>query len=263
MKPPLSSVAARLDAVGFRYGASTVLDNVSFSVRRGEFLAIVGPNGCGKSTALKLLAGLLKPAGGQVLIDEQPLASFSRRQLARRMALLTQFSGAPEGMTVADLVHMGRYSHESWLRRQTEEDCRQVQQAMQRMAVADLAQRRLGDLSGGQLQRVRMAMTLAQDAQMLLLDEPTNHLDLKHQYALLDVARDEARAGRAVVAVLHDLTQATLYADRLVLLHRGNVENSGTPRAVLTSDAIEKVWDIRTRAIDIGDAVIHIPQGAG
>ncbi|RLM30745.1 hypothetical protein BHG07_09235 [Brenneria salicis ATCC 15712 = DSM 30166] len=238
------------------------LREVTLEARRGEFMAIIGPNGCGKSTALKVLAGLLNAAQGRVLIDKQPIGDYSRRQLATRLAMLAQSGDAPAGMTVADLVGMGRYTHESWLRRQTPHDREQVALAMEKMAIADLAQRRLGELSGGQLQRVRMAMTLAQDAPILLLDEPTNHLDLKHQYALLDIARAESRNGRAVVAVLHDLTQASLYADRLVLMDQGRIEASGTPQAVLTIPAIEKVYGIRTEAINIGNAVIHIPTAA-
>ncbi len=262
MNRPMPTLAARLGQVSFSYGHQAILHQVSLAVRPGEFLAIIGPNGCGKSTLLKLLAGLLRPSAGQVLIDGLDITGFSRRQLAKRLALLAQSSGLPDGMLVSDLVSMGRYMHESWLKRQTPEDRRQVTRAMQRMAIDTLADRPLGQLSGGQLQRARMAMTLAQDAPILLLDEPTNHLDLKHQYGVLDIARSEARAGRAVVAVLHDLTQASLYADRLILMHQGRIAAMGTSATVLTDDNIADVYGIRTRLVAVGKAVIPIPLGA-
>lgn len=256
------SEAMQVRDLRFGYGTSPVLAGVSFSVRRGELLAIVGPNGCGKSTLLRMMAGLLKAQGGEVRIDDRPLAAFSRRRLARQLALLSQSGLAPPGMRVADLVAMGRFAHGGWLRRDTPDDRAHVAAAMERMAVADLAQRRLAELSGGQLQRVRMAMTLAQNAGLLLLDEPTNHLDLKHQYALLDCARAEAHAGRAVVAVLHDLIHASLYADRLILLHQGRILAQGAPEQVLTPQALWHAYGVRTVAIPCGARTIPLPENA-
>ncbi|TWF59068.1 ABC transporter ATP-binding protein [Neorhizobium alkalisoli] len=254
--------ALGLRQVSFGYGAHPVLDAVSFNVRAGELLAIVGPNGCGKSTILKLMAGLIRPSAGEVLLDDLPVASIPRRKLARRLTLLAQSNEAPEAMLVRDLVGLGRFSHEGWLRRDTPEDRRHIDGAMRRMDVEALADRRVGELSGGQLQRCRMAMTLAQDADILLLDEPTNHLDLKHQYALLEVARTQALAGRAVVAVLHDLTHASLHADRIILMSEGRIAAEGSPADVLTVEMMEAVYGIRTVAMPFGRAIVHLPEGA-
>jgi ABC-type cobalamin/Fe3+-siderophores transport system ATPase subunit len=246
--------------VSFGYAAKAVLDDVSFDVRPGEFLAIVGPNGCGKSTALKLMAGLMRPRSGDVLLDGVPVASIRRRRLARRLTMLAQSNEAPDAMIVRDLVGLGRFSHEGWLRRDTPQDRRHVDDAMRLMEIETLSDRRVGELSGGQLQRCRMAMTLAQDATVLLLDEPTNHLDLKHQYALLNVAKAQAARGRAVVAVLHDLTHASLHADRIVLMQDGHVVADGTPADVLTTDTVEAVYSIRTVAMPFGRAIVHLPE---
>jgi iron complex transport system ATP-binding protein len=258
----LRDAALRLDRVSFGYAASPVVTDVSFTVRPGEMLAVVGPNGCGKSTVLKLMAGLVRPSAGKVLLDGVAVASLPRRKLARRLAMLSQSNEAPEGMIIRDLVGLGRFVHEGWLRRDTPDDRRHIDDAMRRMDVEALADRRVGELSGGQLQRCRMAMTLAQDTGVLLLDEPTNHLDLKHQYALLEVARGQARTGRAVVAVLHDLTHASLYADRIILMAAGRLAAEGKPAEVLTEDRVEAVYGIRTVAMPFGRAVVHLPEGA-
>lgn len=251
-----------VNELSFGYGGNAVLEALSLGFRPGEFVAIVGPNGCGKSTLLKIMAGLLKPAHGSVLLDNQPVGSLSRKKLALHMAMLAQSNEAPDGMLVADLVGMGRYAHEGWLSRGTAGDRAHIDTAMRIMEVADLAERRVGELSGGQLQRCRMAMTLAQNARILLLDEPTNHLDLKYQYSLLDIARRQAAGGRSVVAVLHDLTLASLYADRIILMSHGTVVADGAPADVLTPAHISAVYGIATVAMPFGRAVVHLPESA-
>lgn len=251
-----------IEDVTFGYGGIAVLDTVSLAFRPGEFTAVVGPNGCGKSTLLKVMAGLLAPGRGMVMLEQRSVSSFSRKKLAQRMAMLAQSNEAPSGMIVADLVGMGRFSHEGWLSRCTPQDLAHVEAAMQTMAVTDLVDRRVGELSGGQLQRCRMAMALAQDAGILLLDEPTNHLDLKHQYALLETAREQAAKGRTVIAVLHDLTHASLYADRIILMNEGKVVADGTATDVLTTGNIADVYGITTVARSFGRAIVHLPESA-
>jgi iron complex transport system ATP-binding protein len=251
-----------LEDIAFGYGGAAVLEKVSLAFKSGEFVAIVGPNGCGKSTLLKVMAGLHASARGSVRLDGRPLTGVSRKKLARRMAMLAQSNAAPGGMVVADLVGMGRFAHEGWLSRGTAEDKAHIEAAMRTMEVQDLADRRVGELSGGQLQRCRMAMALAQDAGILLLDEPTNHLDLKHQYALLETARQQAAGGRAVIAVLHDLTHASLYADRIILMDGGRVVADGGAADVLTRDHIADVYGIATVARRFGRAIVHLPESA-
>lgn len=257
-----SKTILTLEDVTFGYGGNPVLDGVSLAFRPGEFVAVVGPNGCGKSTLLKVMAGLLVPGHGSVMLEGRYISAFSRKKLAQRMAMLAQSNEAPAGMVVSDLVGMGRFAHEGWLSRGTPKDQTHIDTAMQTMAVSDLAARRVGELSGGQLQRARMAMALAQDANILLLDEPTNHLDLKHQYALLETAREQAATGRAVIAVLHDLIHASLYADRIILMDGGKVVADGSASEVLTCANVADVYGIRTAAQSFGRAIVHLPESA-
>tara|TARA_R110001583_G_scaffold195222_1_gene370709 strand:+ start:79999 stop:80799 length:801 start_codon:yes stop_codon:yes gene_type:complete len=257
-----SSEEIALKGVSFAYNAHPVLQDVSFAAKRGEFLVIIGPNGCGKSTALRLLSGLLSPKTGQVVLEGVTVAKMGRRALARRLALLAQSNSVPEGMTVEDLVGMGRYAHETWLRRKTPKDREKIASAMELMEITELSARRLGELSGGQLQRVRMAMTLAQDTPFILLDEPTNHLDPRHQHDLLHLARRAATENKSVIAVLHDLTQASLYADRIVMMSDGHIIADGPPQNVMTPELIKQVYGLRTVAVPIGRTVIHLPESA-
>src|SRR5690606_10877398 len=158
--------------------------------KAGEFLAIVGPNGCGKSTALKLIAGLHRPSHGGVFVGELNVSRLSRKTLAHHVAPLTQAGITPANMIRLNLIGMSRFALQTLPSRRSREDEAKIAEAMFAMDVQSLHDRRIGELSGGQLQRCRMAMTLAQDSQVLLLDEPTTYLDLKYQYGILEKARD-------------------------------------------------------------------------
>lgn len=251
-----------MDNVSFGFDGRAVMRDLTLRAKPGEFLAIVGPNGCGKSTALKLIAGLHRPASGVVRIDGQDIAAMGRARIARHVALLTQASAVPPNMTVHELIAMGRFAHQGFLSRRSARDEEAIAHAMRVMDVTGLSHRRVGELSGGQLQRCRMAMTLAQDCGILLLDEPTTYLDLRYQFDILETARAQARAGAAVVAVLHDFTQASLYADRVAVMHEGRIAASGPASEVLTEDVIARVFGVRTRAVNAHGGIFHIPEGA-
>lgn len=253
--------ASLLEARGlcFGYRGRPVVRGVSLALRAGEFLAVVGPNGCGKSTLLRLMAGLERPEAGAVSLQGCALRSWPRRALARHLAMLPQAASLPEALIARDLVAMGRHPWQGFLDRRSAADTAAIAEALARMEVADLADRPLGALSGGQRQRVRMAMVLAQGGEVLLLDEPTSFLDLRHQHGILAQARLLARQGRAVVAVLHDFSQAALYADRIALMHEGRLLGVGPAADVLTEAAVETAFGLRTRRHELGGALIHLP----
>jgi cobalamin transport system ATP-binding protein len=216
------------ERVSFAYGRRPVLAGVSLAVAAGELVGVIGPNGGGKTTLVRILSGVLAPDAGSVRLGGRPLAEHRRRELARRLAVVPQDPTLEFPFTALEVVLMGRSPHLAAL------GFPGARAAMARLAVADLENRPLDRLSGGERQRVLLARALAQEPEVLLLDEPTTHLDLRHQAGIYDVVHELARGrGVAVVSVLHDLNLAALYCDRLVLLAGGRVVRDGPPAAVL------------------------------
>lgn len=233
------------------YDRRTVAEDLTVAVPDGSFTVIIGPNACGKSTLLRALARLLRPARGTVLLDGADIHRRPARQVARTLGLLPQSATAPDGLTVAELVSRGRYPHQGLLRQWSREDERVVDRAMADTGVAELADRPVDELSGGQRQRVWIAMALAQQTPLLLLDEPTTYLDIAHQVEVLDLcARLHEEQGRTLVAVLHDLHQAARYATHLVAMRDGRVVAAGDPRRIVTTDLVEEVFGLPCRIIE-------------
>ncbi|MFE3454882.1 ABC transporter ATP-binding protein [Nonomuraea sp. NPDC059194] len=235
----------------FSYGRRDVLSGVDLTIGSGEFVAFVGVNGCGKSTLLKLMAGLLSPDAGTVLLDGTPLASLSRRAVARRMAVLHQSLPPVPGLTVRQLVLQGRYPSRGPLGMLWAPDRDQrTEEALELAGVAHLADRLLDTLSGGERQRTRLALAVAQETDVLLLDEPTAHLDVRHQLEVLTLVRElRAAKGLTVVAVLHQLDHAARFAERIVALRDGGVHADGPPARVVTPDLLAQVFAVAGRVV--------------
>ena len=237
--------ALELQAVSAAYGARAVLRNVSLTVARGEVLALAGPNGAGKSTLIRVLSGVLAASSGEVRLDGLDLLRLPPSQRARRVAVVPQMIHLPESYTVAEIVLMGRTPHLSLWAGESKHDCDVAWAAMRAARVQELSDRRVGELSGGEQQRVVLARALAQEPRVLLLDEPTAHLDLKHQVAVLELVRTLAQEhDLAVLMTLHDLNQASLYADRVALLQQGEIVAQGTARQVFTSERLSQVYGV-------------------
>ncbi|MBB2910749.1 iron complex transport system ATP-binding protein [Streptosporangium becharense] len=235
----------------FSYGREPVLSGVDLTVASGEFVALLGVNGCGKSTLLKLIAGLLTPTEGVVLLDGIPLSGLSRRQIARRVAVLHQSLPPVPGLTVEQLVRQGRYPARGPLGMLWEPDAdHHTEEALDLAGVTHLAGRVLDTLSGGERQRVRLALAVAQRAPVLLLDEPTAHLDIRHQLEVLTVVRElRAARGLTVIAVLHEIDHAARFAERIVALRGGRVHADGPPDRVVTPRLLAEVFGVAGRVV--------------
>ncbi|MEY9877249.1 iron complex transport system ATP-binding protein [Streptacidiphilus sp. MAP12-33] len=222
-----------------------VVRELSGAVAQGGWLALIGPNGAGKSTALRAVAGLI-PHRGTVLVDGTDVSALRTRERARLIAYVPQAPLLPPDMTVRDYVLLGRTPHLGYLASPGDRDRETAARTLDELDLTSFAGRRLAQLSGGERQRAAIARALAQEPRLLLLDEPTSALDLGHQQHVLDLV-DGLRhtQGLTVVTTLHDLTTAAQYADRLLLLHRGRVEASGTPAEVITQDVVTRVYEAR------------------
>lgn len=238
---------ARLDArsLSVGYDGTEVVHQLSLEVPVAKVTAIVGPNASGKSTLLRALARLLRPASGVVCLDGADIHRLPARQVATRVGILPQAPQAPDGLVVEDLVARGRYAYQGWLRQWSRADARAVEQALAVTGMTELAGRAVDALSGGQRQRAWIAMALAQETEILLLDEPTTYLDLAHQCEVLELLADlNEQAGRTVVLVLHDINQACRYAHHLVALRDGVIVAQGPPSKVVNRAVVKDVFDM-------------------
>ncbi|NWJ69806.1 ABC transporter ATP-binding protein [Pseudonocardia sp. ICBG1122] len=236
----------RAEGVTVRFDGRTVLDGVDLAVDRGQWLSLVGRNGCGKTTLLRVLAGLHRPDAGAVHLADRPLAGTPRREVAKRVAVLPQALPPLGGVTVRALVAQGRYAVRGPLGMLGGGADAAVSDALAATGTQAWADTPVELLSGGERQRVRIALALAQDAPVLLLDEPTTYLDVRHQLEVLDLVRElQEQRGLTVVAVLHDLAQAARCADRIVALRDGRVHADGAPGEVVDDRLLAEVFGVR------------------
>ncbi|OIJ67190.1 heme ABC transporter ATP-binding protein [Streptomyces mangrovisoli] len=238
-RPATGDVLAEAEDLRVRLGTREVLRGVSLTARAGEMLALVGPNGAGKSSLLGALAADLAPSGGTVRLHGRPAAEWTAHELALRRAVLPQSAALAFPFAVEDVVRMGRAPHTC----APAEDDAAVARAMAATEVDGFAARPFSALSGGERARVALARVLAQQAPLLLLDEPTAALDLRHQELVLRLCRERARAGDAVVVVLHDLGLAAAHAHRVALLRAGRVVADGPPADVFSAELLSRVYD--------------------
>ncbi|PLP59045.1 ferrichrome ABC transporter ATP-binding protein [Mesorhizobium loti] len=235
-----------------RYGQHLALNGFELSLQKGEIRALIGPNGSGKSTALQALAGLITPAGGHAAIEGTPVASMSRRTIARKLAFLPQQPAAPDEMTIAQLVRQGRFPHVGLFRSYTRRDEEAIEWALESTGLTSLADRTLQELSGGERQRAWISAALAQEAGILLLDEPTSFLDIGYQVEVLDLVHRLSREkGVTVVMAIHDINQAIAVSDRISLLEKGKMRFDGKPRALADSGLIEKTFRVKGRFVEV------------
>jgi iron complex transport system ATP-binding protein len=241
-----------------RFGPVAAVRGLSLRAEPGGWTALIGPNGAGKTSALRALAGLV-PFDGDARIEEQDVRKLGRRALARLVAFVPQKPETPPELTVAEYVLLGRTPHISYLGGEGKRDREAAARALARLDLAEFAQRPLGSLSGGELQRAVLARALAQEARVLLLDEPTTSLDLGRQQLVLELVDELRRDGLTVVTTLHDLTIAGQYAEHLVLLDGGSVVAEGPAADVLSAANLAAHYGANVRVIEDAHGVFVVP----
>lgn len=235
--------AIEVDCLDHGYEKNEVLNNLSFKVPKGGFFIVIGPNGSGKTTLLKVLSGIEKPARGTLRVLGKPIERYSRKSLARAVALVPQMTAVDFPFTAGEVVGMGRAPHKGLLGLDSARDREIVWQSMEFTEVRHLATRKLDQLSGGEQQRVFIARAICQEPEIILLDEPTASLDLAHQVRVMDLMEQfQKDRGVTVVMVSHDINLACMYAQTLLLLKDGVIVSIGPPENVLTFDTLEKAY---------------------
>jgi iron complex transport system ATP-binding protein len=233
------------DSVTVRYPGAAVdaASGVSLEARAGALTAVVGPNGSGKSTLVRALLGRLPMQAGSISVAGESIAELGRREVARRVAVVTQREELAFPTTVGDYVSLGRYAHRGMFATESPDDRAAIVRASQSAGIEPLRDRSVDELSGGEWQRVRLARALAQDTGAIVLDEPTTFLDIGHEMAVFELLHKLARTGLAVLLVSHQLNLVARFADHIVLLHRGRVAASGAPEQVMRASILERVYE--------------------
>lgn len=247
--------------LSFSYGNRNILKEISARIKEGEITVLLGVNGSGKSTLLKMISRLLPANKGSIYLDKQDIVTYSNRNLAKKMAMLSQMNETLE-MTVFELVEQGRFPHAGAFKMLRKQDHQAIQAALVRTSLQHLQHHNLNELSGGERQRAWLALALAQETEILLLDEPTTYMDVHHQINILNLITSLNREeGKTVVMVLHDINQAMAYADQVIVLKDGHIYNSGPPLKVITPSMLQDVFQIKANIITDPDSqqTVYVP----
>lgn len=235
----------KVSNLSYRFAQHAVLDRLNFTVGEGDFYAVMGANGCGKTTLLRLVSGLLVPNEGKVEVFGQEVCQYSARQLAQKMAFVRQHPQTDFEFSAFDTVMMGRNPYQRHLQNESDADRKIVEDSMRRTNSWHLRQARPSEMSGGELQRVMIARALAQQTPIMLLDEPISNLDIAHQFEILELLRQINQAERkTILLVIHDLNMALRYCDKLLLLHQGGILFQGAISQGLTPENIAAVFGV-------------------
>lgn len=250
--------AFRMENLASGYEQVRVFEGLNLTIEEGKVTTIIGPNGCGKSTLLKTIGRILKKQQGTVYLQDQNMQNLSTKDIAKKLAILSQTPIAPGQLKVEELIAYGRYPHRNNVNRLTNKDEEMIEWALNVTNTMEYRNRELAQLSGGQRQRVWLAMALAQETNILLLDEPTTYLDMAHQLEVLEIVKNLNEQHRCtIVMVLHDINHAARYSDHLIAMRQGAVMKTGTPEEILCADVMRNVFNINARIMQ--DPVTKTP----
>ena len=239
-----------LQTVSKRYGSTEAVSGIDWRVEAGEWWGVIGPNGSGKSTLLKLLSGAERPSEGRAELAGKEISRFSRKELARTVAVLQQEGLAMTDFTVREVLEMGRFPFQNWMGREIRDPSPLIDSIIQQLDLKSLEQRRFDELSGGQRQRVALGKVMAQEPSLLLLDEPTTFLDIRYQIQFMDMVSEwRKKSGITVVSVLHDLNLAAQFCDRLLVLKDGHIAGEGRAEDLLTEGFLQSVFQVQAAVV--------------
>ncbi|GMQ58482.1 ABC transporter ATP-binding protein [Vallitalea sediminicola] len=237
--------------LNFNYGEKSILKDLSIDIEKGLFYSIIGPNGSGKTTLLKLLAGILPSNKKTIYIKNDDIHTIKQKEIAKRLSVVPQITDMQYEFSVYDIVMMGRSPYTARFQKNTEEDIKIVDDAMNETGVIELKEKKITQLSGGELQRVILARAIAQETDIMLLDEPISHLDIGYQYEISELVHNLCKKkGITVINIVHDLNIAMRYSDKILMLKNGQVYRYGNPEEVITKESIKDVYSIDVELIN-------------
>lgn len=257
----MKNVILEVENITAGYKNHPVLDGINLQLQRGKIYSVIGPNGCGKTTLLRVMSRNMKPISGRVLLDGKDIFKTNTKLVARKMAILSQSNTTMSDVTVEKLVAYGRYAHKQWWEGNDTLDKDVVTWALRRTNLEDFRQRKINSLSGGERQRAWIAMSLAQKPEILLLDEPTTYLDISHQLEIMElVSRLNREEGITVLMVLHDINHALRYSDELIVMNGSGIYQTGAPWELLQGDLLRDVFHVEaeiTREEESGKPIFY------
>lgn len=244
----------KVDGITFGYTRkANQLDNISFEIHKKEWTTILGPNGSGKSTLAKLLVRINNFKTGLISLDNKEIRSYSNKEYAKKVAYIPQIIDVPEGISVYDFVSYGRNPWLGFASRLSKKDHEIIEGALKRINALHLKDKMMEELSGGQRQKVLVALAIAQTAEVIILDEPTTYLDIKAQFEVLELMYELHNEGKTILTILHDINQASQYSDEIVVLKEGKIYDRGTPEKVVTEKMLKEVYGVDSKLHKDGD----------
>lgn len=235
------------------YNGLKKIDSISIKINKGCITSIIGPNGCGKTTLLKVASGLIPPYHGKILLDNIPINSIKKKEFAKKVSILPQIRNTPN-IIVSSLVMHGRFPYLGFSRKLSTYDREKVEYAMELTGVIKFRNKNLLELSGGERQKVYIAMIVAQDTDIIFFDEPTTYLDINQQFQVIELIKNLNKMGKTIVIVLHDIVQALIHSHRICVMDRGEIKSYGTPEEILNKKVINEVFGVDCKKVDIQES---------